>query len=317
MRMFLAALGWLVAFMLLGALAMQGFGLAAAHHHGGWPLIAKLAGIGAEFGLDLFVLAFCLGCLPGARRPPRAVPPFGLMQGVWGMAGFGVAMLAGGALFANLAAIAQLGLIASHNPTRIDVSSPDLMAGAALSGEVFAALFAVSYLRRLGPARLHDGSATGIGWRPARRGAYRAAVLAAGGIVALVVALYHFVPPDVQRLQNLPLEKLFSGGAVTLALMVFVAVVAGPVLEELVFRGIGFAGLATKLGPLWAGILTTFVFTAAHAPEKIHYLPSFADVALLAAAAVWLRLKYHSIRPGILLHILYNAGSMLAAVFIS
>jgi hypothetical protein len=52
---------------------------------------------------------------------------------------------------------------------------------------------------------------------------------------------------------------------------------------------------------------------AAHAPEKMYYPPGFIDVGLMAAAAVMLRLQYRSIRPAILLHVLYNAGSMLAA----
>ena len=53
-----------------------------------------------------------------------------------------------------------------------------------------------------------------------------------------------------------------------------------------------------------------------HAPQKIYYPPGFLDVGLVAVAAVLLRLKYHSIRPGILLHILYNGGSMLAVTLL-
>ena len=90
--------------------------------------------------------------------------------------------------------------------------------------------------------------------------------------------------------------------------MVFIA----PPLEEFVFRGGVFAALATRYSPLTAGIVTTLIFVAVHAPEKIYYPPGFIDVGLMAAAAAWMRVKFGSIRPGILLHVLYNAGLLLA-----
>jgi membrane protease YdiL (CAAX protease family) len=52
---------------------------------------------------------------------------------------------------------------------------------------------------------------------------------------------------------------------------------------------------------------------AVHAPEKIYYPAGFIDVGLMAAAAAWMRVKFGSIRPGILLHVLYNAGLLFAA----
>jgi membrane protease YdiL (CAAX protease family) len=133
-----------------------------------------------------------------------------------------------------------------------------------------------------------------------------------------VVALFfHFFPPDMKAIQGLPEAKLFAGNGLAMVPLLLVAVFAGPVLEEIVFRGIAFAGLAVRLGPLWAGIVTTLVFIAAHAPEKLHYPPGFIDVGLMAASAAVLRVRYRSIRPGIVLHILYNTGAMLAAALLS
>jgi len=42
------------------------------------------------------------------------------------------------------------------------------------------------------------------------------------------------------------------------------------------------------------------------------HLPGFLDIALLALAACWLRLRCQTIRPGILLHMTYNTGPLLA-----
>ncbi len=277
------------------------------------PLARQFAGIGAEFGINLAVLGLCFALLPGARRNPALPRNFGLAQGLWALAGFGIVMAGGGTLLFNVLTMENLVLIARHSPARIDFSSGEVLRATVLAGELAAALWVAWYLRRLGPLRIRDGGATGIGWRAAPGQAYAATCAVAVGILGFVLMLNHLLPPDIHKLQALPIAQLFQGSALSVLPLLVVAVIVAPVLEEIVFRGIAFAGLATRIGPVWAGVVTTLVFMAAHAQEKIHYLPGFLDVGLFAVAAVWLRLKYHSIRPGILLHILYNAGAMLAA----
>ena len=44
-------------------------------------------------------------------------------------------------------------------------------------------------------------------------------------------------------------------------------VVLFPVVEELLFRGFLFTGLAQSWGPTVAGVLTTLVFVAVHMPK--------------------------------------------------
>jgi membrane protease YdiL (CAAX protease family) len=313
MKSLAASLAWLFGFVLIGAAAMLAFAFGGLHHPGLARPALKLIGLGAEFGLNLFALAFCFALLPGTRRRPAAPAKFGLGQGIWAMLGFGLVMAGGGLLFVNILAVEDFILALHHSLARVDFSGHAFLLGSALAGEAAAALWVSWYLRRQGQQRLTDGGTTGIAWRAASPAAYPAAALCALAIVALVMLLYHFVPPDFQKLQNLPMEKLFSGSGLSLLPLILVVVLIGPVLEEFVFRGIAFAGLATRLGPLWAGFITTLAFMAAHAPEKIHYLPGFLDVGLVGATAAYLRVKYRSIRPGILLHILYNAGSALAA----
>ncbi len=316
MKRALLTLGWLVALVAFGAAAMLGGSAVTFHHVFARAQDLQLAGIGAEFGADLFIIGFCFALLPGARRPPHTPQPFGWVQGAWGIAGFAVTQIAGSLLITNLASIEQFGAIAWHTGRSVDFSGHDFLLTTALGGELMAALWVAWYLRRLGPARTSDGSPSGVAWRPAPAAGYFSALIAAGIIIALVMAMYHFIPPDMKKLQSLPMAKLFGGTGIEVLPLLAIAVFIGPVLEEFVFRGIGFAGLAARLGPVAAGVITTIVFMAAHAQEKIHYLPGFIDVGLLAATSVVLRLRYRSIRPGILLHIVYNAGSMIAAAFI-
>ncbi|MBU2840880.1 CPBP family intramembrane metalloprotease, partial [Acidithiobacillus thiooxidans] len=52
----------------------------------------------------------------------------------------------------------------------------------------------------------------------------------------------------------------------------------------------------------------------AHIPSKIeqfHYPPALIIIALLAAALIFLRIRYRSLWPGILLHMVWNGSGFL------
>jgi membrane protease YdiL (CAAX protease family) len=301
---------WLAVFLAAG-MAVVPLLVALAMHkaHFARHLLAP----GAEVGFDVYMFALLFAVLPGARRPPADWQPFGPAQAVWAIVGFGASLLAGGLAVYNILFVEDLVFTALHNPARANFGSPDVLAATALVGELAAALWINWYLRRLGPDRLTDGTAGGIAWRPAPPAGYAVAALCAAGIIALVIILYHLRPPDLTVLNALPMAKLFQASVWSLLPVLALIAFLAPVLEEFVFRGIAFGGLAARLGPLAAGIITTALFMLVHAEEKIHYLPGFIDVGLMAAAAAWLRVRFASIRPGILLHILYNGGLMLAS----
>jgi membrane protease YdiL (CAAX protease family) len=303
---------WAVLCVAAGIAGMLALASLALHHR--MRLEPHMVRLGAEVGLDVFAILLCFGRLPGARRPlGGGEESFGPWQAVAGVAGFGVMMIAGGVAVYNLLFVEDLLLHMLHFQRQVDFTKIEVLVVTAVVGELSAALWISWYLRGLGEARLTDGSPAGIGWRRPEAGGYRAAAFAAAVIIGLVMVLYHFVPPDMQALQDLPDAKLFQGPGWTLAPVLMLAVFLAPVLEEFVFRGVGFAGIAARLGPVWAGGITTVLFMAVHAPEKIHYPAGFVDVGLMAAAACWLRVRYGSIRPGILLHVVYNGGLMVAA----
>ncbi len=316
MKFVAASLGWLLLLALLGALATLGFGTALIHHLPPPPLALRLMGGGAAAGFDAFLFGFCFALLPGARRPPGAPRPLGLAQGLWAVLGMAAVMLAASLLINSVLGLEDAVLIVRHAPRRVDFAGGVYLMTNFLAAETAAALFTVSYLHRFSPAQRQDGSATGIAWRPAPARAYAVAALLAAAIVTLVVAMYHLIPPNMAKLQDLPMAKLFSASGPALLPPVIIAIFFAPVLEEIIFRGIAFAGLAARFGTVWAAIISVALFMIVHAPQKIYYPPGFLDVGLVAVAAVLLRLKYHSIRPGILLHILYNGGSMLAVTLL-
>jgi len=192
-----------------------------------------------------------------------------------------------------------------------DFSSPLGLEGAVLAGDLTLALWLFWLMRRIGPKLCKDGSPSGIAWRPASARAYGFALVLAFALIATVILLFRILPPDPAKLETMKTAKLFSGPTWALGGVLVVISLLAPIVEEILFRGFIFAGVAAKSGPICAAILSSLLFATVHAPEKIHYLPGFLAVALLGLAACWLRLRFRSIRPGILLHIVYNAGLLL------
>lgn len=103
------------------------------------------------------------------------------------------------------------------------------------------------------------------------------------------------------------LADALGAGSAGFALSVATVVVIGPVVEELVFRGVILDAVACKWGK-WAGIVTSaFLFAALH-------LTAWAFVPMFALGIVlgWLAWDRGSLWPAIVLHVLYN-GVVVAA----
>jgi membrane protease YdiL (CAAX protease family) len=89
---------------------------------------------------------------------------------------------------------------------------------------------------------------------------------------------------------------------------VVIAVVA-PVVEEFVFRGLGMAVVGAFYGGIAAVVVTGLGFGLAHG--LVVALPVLTVFGVILG---WLRGRTASLYPPILLHALFNASSLLAAV---
>ena len=319
MRRLLYALLWLAGFLAAGSVAgeLARPWLVLGLHNPFWAIWPYAGVAGAISAAIPFLPLAALRLLPGLRRAiHREKRPikFGPWQAVWLLAGFIAMQLAGLLGFLLLLnTIRVLAMVVTQQPALFNAVGPGADIAAALAGSLAAAVWCIWYIRRRGPERLHDASPSGIAWCRASASGYAAAALIALAIILMVLALFHLLPPDQAKLEKLPDAQLYGAPGWPAFGILILAVFIAPPLEEFVFRGGVFAALATRFSPLTAGVVTTLVFVAVHAPEKIHYPAGFIDVGLMAAAAAWMRVRFGSIRPGILLHVLYNAG-LLAVV---
>jgi membrane protease YdiL (CAAX protease family) len=99
-----------------------------------------------------------------------------------------------------------------------------------------------------------------------------------------------------------------SRAAPFIANFVVVAGVA-PFVEELTYRGLGFAAVRDAYGAVAALVVTALAFGLAHG--LVVALPVLTIFGLILA---WLRLRTDSVYPTMMLHALFNGIALIAAV---
>ena len=191
------------------------------------------------------------------------------------------------------------------------LAQPDINALMVILTLLLAASVTVVLVRRLWPAAWSHGAPPGLGLtRPGRPLFYLAAVLLglavpiAGGWLTRWVAHGHEVTQDVKQI----------GGAASLALripMALVVVSLGPLVEELLFRGALLSALLRRMPVGWAVAVSSLLFACVHLPDLGFLWYAVPNLALLAAALAWLRLRSGSLWPAVVAH---GVNNLLAVV---
>ena len=134
-----------------------------------------------------------------------------------------------------------------------------------------------------------------------------AALLLGPSAGVVVLTLVHYLAPTPERFARAMSEALLLDGK-PLWVLILALGVTPAICEELLFRGLVFAGFR-RLGPAAAVLLSALLFAFAHA-SIYRLLPTFTLGALLGYA----RLRSGSIVPGMILHGLNN-GLAIALLF--
>jgi len=104
--------------------------------------------------------------------------------------------------------------------------------------------------------------------------------------------------------------KYFPHDALGSAVLVFIIVVAAPLVEEVIFRGVLLASLAERFGTRWGIALSVVVFAAMHLNPF-----SFSPVLLVGWALAMLFLRSRSLWVSVACHSAFN-GIGIAVVLL-
>ncbi len=130
-------------------------------------------------------------------------------------------------------------------------------------------------------------------------------------LIAAAVVSHFFHGINLNQAQNIGFNSVH--GSSQLVLTFISLVILPPFAEELLFRGFLFEGLKKSMPVIYAGILTSLVFAAAHLPEGGGgpFWIGAIDVFILSLVLVYLKQKTKSLWPGIFLHAIKNTVAFI------
>lgn len=211
-------------------------------------------------------------------------------------------IVAWGGLVAGMAVLAYGASLSSEGDPPADVL---FRWSTALSALV---LYAIVLAIVLAIVRGLDASLLGL--RPPRSWP-RAMGLAAAGFVAILVlsAVLTAAGLDAGEEQGLVPDEWEPGRAAPFAANFVVIAVVAPIVEELLFRGLGFAVVRQLAGAGAAIVVTSLAFGLAHG-----LVVALPVLAVFGAVLATVRHRTGSVYPPMILHGVFNGAALTAGV---
>jgi membrane protease YdiL (CAAX protease family) len=243
-------------------------------------------------------------------EPVPAAPEFGARRVLWIVTCYFAAQF----IFVFVVAVAMAVAAATQQTgqSKLPPLSPGVLMGLGLTGALIGGLVALSMARRSFAASAPGELERTLGFcvAPSRQLAIAAVSGVAIAVFNVLVLMRTFPPSSEQDLGPLVLATRDGGWA--RHLVAGFAVFVAPPVEEFVFRGVLFSGLARSWSVGVAACVSSVIFALVHISAWPPYWPAIAAVLLLGAGAQFARVVSASLAPGLAMHVAYNVGLMLA-----
>ena len=157
------------------------------------------------------------------------------------------------------------------------------------------------------PEEITDPSPNGAAWvLRCRRDLVRCAILGASlGTLATVISALaaRHTPPLTQTI----IEGMAHRRGLPQVFWLTQVLIAAPIGEEFLHRGILYGGYAKSFGERWACVLTTLMFMAGHVPGILYRPLQGGCIFGLSCAALLARRRLASVWAAVAVHFGYNA----------
>jgi len=192
------------------------------------------------------------------------------------------------------------------------LQNPDSNALLVILGLPLIALLMFWFVHRAWPALWVRPRPPGFGWHaPVAAHWYITALLIGlvmppvGAMVTRLLAHGHEITQNVEELSRQASSNL------RLPLGI-VAVTVGPMIEELLFRGVLLSTLMHRFSTRWSVVICSTLFGVVHLGGLDFQWYAIPNLILLAAVLCWLRLKSASLWPAVIAHGVYNLFALIA-----
>ena len=182
------------------------------------------------------------------------------------------------------------------------ITGPVGLAGMVLGGAVSLGLVCWRWRSSIWDCRA-DGIA--VAW-----GAPRYQAL--GCVLGLALALGYLGVQVIFPIENVenesmgPMAQLQMSTGVAWVCWVVMALVLAPPIEEFMFRGVLFSGVARAWGRLPAVLISTLLFVLLHIMEIVHDWIGGLAIGMLGLLALLLRVMASALGPAVWMHLTYN-----------
>ena len=124
---------------------------------------------------------------------------------------------------------------------------------------------------------------------------------------------------------GLLITRVFGGGETQLDHLInssygarvataFLAVATGPLVEELIYRGVLYSALQRAIGMLWAVVVVSVLFAGVHVFQYYNNFAVIAVITMLSVALTLIRALTGRLLPSFIVHLIFNGIQSLFLV---
>jgi membrane protease YdiL (CAAX protease family) len=133
------------------------------------------------------------------------------------------------------------------------------------------------------------------------------------GVIVGIFALQFVLRLVLPESETTPFETLLRSSALVRILIAVMAVLSAPIVEEVVFRGVLYSGLRSKIGTVATTATVTLLFGAVHYQQYEGAWASLLGLLALSFVLTLIRAVTRSLLPCFVVHLIYN---LIGATFI-
>lgn len=102
------------------------------------------------------------------------------------------------------------------------------------------------------------------------------------------------------------MDQIINSSLKTRFATAFLAAVTGPLVEELIYRGVLYSAFQRVIGMTWAVVLVSLLFAGVHVLQYYNNLGVIAVITLLSVALTLVRARTGSLLPPYVMHLVFN-----------